>query len=57
MKQWHATLVSGAVAELERALQKIEDTDRATVVGALPGQGPYTSWTIVWYEYVPEATS
>ena len=53
MKTWHAETVSGGVNELEKMLQKIEDTDRATIVGVLSNVGPYQSWTVVWYEAAP----
>ena len=53
MKTWHAETVGGGVNELEKMLQKIEDTDRATIVGVLSDVGPYQSWTVVWYEVAP----
>ncbi len=56
MKRWRVGTVSGGVNELEKMLQNIEDTDRATIVGVLSNVGPYQSWTVVWYTVYQEAT-
>jgi len=54
MKRWRAENVAGSPPDLERALQKIEDTGRATIMGvtvAVLG-GTMTLWTVYWYEHV-----
>lgn len=58
MKQWHVTHVSGTAQDLEAALQKIKDNDRASIMGVTQGPGPYNVWFICWHDFFePEYTN
>lgn len=50
MKRWHVTMVSGSSVDIERELQKIEDSD-GSIVGVTANTGPYPAWTVFWTKY------